>query len=92
MKNGYADNLSIDRIDVNGNYEPNNCRWVDKRTQANNRTDTTYIDYEGRKISICELARELGIRESTLQTRYQRGDRGNRLTRKARRYKGKCVQ
>ena len=37
LSNGYADNLSIDRIDVNGNYEPSNCRWVDAKTQAQNK-------------------------------------------------------
>lgn len=37
LSNGYSDKLTIDRIDVDGNYESNNCRWVDRKTQANNK-------------------------------------------------------
>lgn len=42
VNNGYQKGLTIDRIDVNKNYSPSNCRWVDYKTQANNKTNTTY--------------------------------------------------
>ena len=47
INNGYSDKLTIDRIDVNGNYEPNNCRWADKKQQNNNKRSNTLIEFNG---------------------------------------------
>lgn len=59
--NGYADDLTIDRISVDGDYEPSNCRWVDCVAQANNRRNNHYITYNGERKSIAMWSRELGI-------------------------------
>lgn len=70
---GYNDNLSIDRINVNGNYEPNNCRWVDATTQANNTRRNVYLTCNGKTQSISQWSRELGISASTLYYRHNKG-------------------
>ena len=59
--NGYADSLSIDRIDVNGNYEPSNCRWVSMREQMGNLSTNRKITAFGKTQTISEWARETGI-------------------------------
>ena len=69
LENGYADDLTIDRIDVNGNYCPNNCRWVDWKTQAANRRDTMHFSINGEDKTLPQLADEYGIMYTTL---YQR--------------------
>ena len=55
IKNGYKENLSIDRIDFNGNYEPSNCRWITQKEQCNNTSRNIYIDYRGERKTLSEL-------------------------------------
>lgn len=61
LSNGYADNLTIDRIDVNKGYSPDNCRWVDVKTQMNNRRCNHYITYKGRTQTLMQWCEELNL-------------------------------
>lgn len=72
MSNGYKEHLTIDRIDVNGNYEPSNCRWVKQAEQSRNRRDTVYITYNGETHTFYEWSKITGINQNTLCTRYYR--------------------
>jgi len=69
MQNGYQDNLTIDRIDVNGNYEINNCRWTTMQEQANNKRNSCYITYNNETHTLKEWSEILNIPYGTLQDR-----------------------
>lgn len=69
MANGYKENLTIDRIDVNGNYEPSNCRWATKKEQSINRRNIHLITFNDKTQTLTDWAKDLNINFNTL---YQR--------------------
>jgi hypothetical protein len=79
MKNGYSGELSLDRIDNNAGYSPNNCRWTDSKTQNNNRRTNIKCLVDGRELTLMQLANEYGISYSRVSYRYKKGHRGNEL-------------
>lgn len=85
MRNGYRDSLTIDRINPNGDYCPENCRWVTMQAQAYNKTTTKhpenapknnkikYVSYNGKSQTLYAWGKELGIDYHILIRRLQRG-------------------
>lgn len=77
--NGYDDNKktyeqTLDRIDVDGNYCPSNCRWVDQMTQSNNRSTNVFIEDAGEKLTLSQFARKHGINKGWfVRRRFKKG-------------------
>ena len=74
MNNGYDDTLTIDRMDVRGNYCPKNCRWTDLITQENNKRNNHLITYAGTTHTVAEWSRILNVNYQSLYGRIKRND------------------
>lgn len=68
LENGYSPELQIDRIDNNKGYSPENCRWVDRKTNMKNRRNSITINGE----PLIEIAVRMNVKYSTLQKRYKK--------------------
>lgn len=67
------DGFSLDRIDVNGDYRPENCRWANNVTQSNNRRTNKMVPYGERQVTLAEYERLTGLSQDALHLRLKRG-------------------
>lgn len=79
LNNGYEDDLTLDRVDVNKGYEPNNCRWVTMKDQTNNKRNNVYYEYDGQLHTLSQWSEIYGLNYDTVLTRYSNGKRGDDL-------------
>lgn len=74
VNNGYTKELTLDRIDVNGNYCPSNCRWVTRKVQSNNKRNLLLLEYKGEIKTLTQWSESLHIPIATLH-RYLKSEK-----------------
>ena len=86
LANGYKEGLTLERIDVNGNYEPNNCTWVTRELQNKNTRRNIKVQIDGKFYTLAELAKKVGVTRGTMYRWYhQENLRGKELVKRAER-------
>lgn len=73
IENGYKENLTIDRIDNNKGYSPDNCRWTTQAEQNRNKSDNVLIEHNGETKTVAEWAKEKNMTYDCLRYRIKRG-------------------
>lgn len=73
LENGWRQDLTLDRIDVNGNYEPSNCRWITNAEQQCNKRNNRWYTFNGKTQLIPAWAKEFGVTDSMIRSRIQKG-------------------
>lgn len=73
INNGYSKELTLDRIDVDSEYSPENCRWVSWKTQQNNRRNNKRYEVRGEKLTASELSDKYELPLSTIKSRIRTG-------------------
>lgn len=69
MEPSFQEGLQIDRIDNNGNYSKENCKWSTAKEQSRNRRSNRVIEYDGKKMTLSEWAEFLGLNRTTISQR-----------------------
>lgn len=72
LSHGYEEGLTLDRIDVNKDYSPDNCRWVSMEIQNNNTRKNHFLTYNGKTQSLADWCKELNLNYNTTKTRLNR--------------------
>jgi hypothetical protein len=75
IKNNYSDNLTIDRIDNDGDYAPDNCRWTTNIIQSNNTSRNIYVEYKGETKTLAQWCRELDYPYASTRALLAKGDK-----------------
>lgn len=82
LSHGYAEDLTIDRKDNDGDYTPDNCRWATIKEQGLNKSGACLVNVNGVTKSVCKWSKETGIHLTTLYRRYQKGISGPEFLKK----------